>query len=227
MAEKRVNTASSALPEPGESWTFSLYVAFIAHFVYWNRQDIMNNLPGSLALLFLAALLYFPFPGISVTFVLHRVPLFFTLSALVAAGMPKLRLAETGDSGGFFGALPTNSEGLSDLLEVTVSRRASGFSDGSSGNNGFQVLPGVIRAFDPDMFRHFSGPGPLKAQSDRSSDIALSQTGRVSPPSSWDSTTRAFWSSNDGSLQCYGNHPRSRPGSPWRPHTHGGSQSCT
>lgn len=168
-------------------------------------------------------LLGFPFPGISIEFIIHRVPMFMMLSSLTAVGIGSFRTSLSEDQRGQLQELTeemmSHSFRLPDELMPKRSYSTGAIPDGATQDNGligFGTLETVrLWPLEKDIFSHMKGPASFKSQSTQSSDVSL-PCGLQDPRTSWDLKTRIWFLPTDSSAVRQENYPASRSSSPWR-----------
>ncbi|KAH6660374.1 hypothetical protein BKA67DRAFT_49701 [Truncatella angustata] len=177
---------SGLLPLFGDdaAWRFYVLTMFIftvslITFVWLNMQSIKNMVLCSLALVILAILLYFPFPGISADFVFSKIPMFLMLSSLGGAEFGRLRGSIQMDSEECYGKSCVSAGPVSIPQSLSAS---------------FLETLSDIDSVAKDLFlTGIRGPSSQFSASQHSSDIELSVVGRPSPGLIWDPSIRHFF----------------------------------
>jgi hypothetical protein len=188
------------------------------------KLTLSSNLYPALALIALTTLLLgFPFPGISIEFIVHRVPMFMMLSSMMAVQIGTYLTSISEVQKRLIEEMSKRMIIHGSRLPVGMNPRRSystgAIPDGASqdtGRAGYNALE-TLRMWCPDnaIFNYMGGPASSKSQSTHSSDVSL-PLAMMNPRASWDPMTQAWFQASDLSAARPENYAASRPSSPWR-----------
>ncbi|KAI0137035.1 hypothetical protein BJ170DRAFT_40586 [Xylariales sp. AK1849] len=214
---------SGLLPVYAENGAWRSYLSALlifgisfALFTYHNWRQVTENIQHSIASITIPTLLWFPFPGIGLQFVGHRIPMFLMLSSVIAIEIGKLRSQTVQNHRELFRASPKMMPaGPGQPREMLPRRsRSTGYiPDPLAGVvAGYKVTTEImLRTLELEQMK---GPASTKSQSDHSSDISMTGGGRASPSPSWDSLTRAFFVPRSTTNSDREGYPTSCPDTP-------------